>query len=178
MEFLKNIFQIHKLSRIPVGTLFILTGFAMMQIMASGQWRAQASASVATIVALVLNRSSRVIPRKKGKKNNLQKCIEIHKNFSFITEPNSIPKPLCLSQSKKNGWISYFTFTQIKCCKCHSMLTINALKKTKYIYIYPPGFLGTPAGMTTTSQPFSAAPSWSAPMYPAKQDSEHYSTIY
>ena len=39
-----------------------LTGFEMMQIMASGQCWAQAAVRVATIVALVLNKSSRVIP--------------------------------------------------------------------------------------------------------------------
>lgn len=39
-----------------------LTGFEMMQIMASGQCWAQAAVRVATIVALVLNRSSRVMP--------------------------------------------------------------------------------------------------------------------
>lgn len=39
-----------------------LTGFAMIQIMASGQFLAQAAVRFATIVALVLNRSSRVIP--------------------------------------------------------------------------------------------------------------------
>merc|ERR1719348_824735 len=67
-----------------------LTGLAIMQIMASGQLRAQASARVATMVAFVLKRSSRVMP----------------------------------------------------------------------------GFLGTPAGITTTSQPSRAAPSWSGPMWP------------
>lgn len=39
-----------------------LTGFEMTQIMASGQCWAQAAVRVATIVALVLNRSSRVMP--------------------------------------------------------------------------------------------------------------------
>ena len=39
-----------------------LTGFEMMQIVASGQCWAQAAVRVATIVALVLNRSSRVMP--------------------------------------------------------------------------------------------------------------------
>lgn len=40
----------------------VLTGLAMMQTMASGQCWAQAAVRVATMVALVLNRSSRVIP--------------------------------------------------------------------------------------------------------------------
>lgn len=39
-----------------------LTGFEMMQIMASGQCWAQAAVRVATMEALVLNRSSRVMP--------------------------------------------------------------------------------------------------------------------
>ena len=39
-----------------------LTGFEMTQIMASGQCWAQAAVGVATIEALVLNRSSRVMP--------------------------------------------------------------------------------------------------------------------
>lgn len=46
-----------------------LTGLAMTQIMASGQCWAQAAARVATMVALVLNRSSRVIP---GRDSNLR----------------------------------------------------------------------------------------------------------
>lgn len=40
----------------------MLTGLEMIQIMASGQCFAQADVKVATMLALVLNRSSRVIP--------------------------------------------------------------------------------------------------------------------
>lgn len=46
----------------PVPNRQGLTGLAMTQIMASGQFWAQAAARVATMVALVLNRSSRVMP--------------------------------------------------------------------------------------------------------------------
>lgn len=42
-----------------------LTGLEMMQIMASGQCWAQAAVRVATMVALVLNRSSRVMPENE-----------------------------------------------------------------------------------------------------------------
>lgn len=41
----------------------MLTGLEIIQIMASGQCFAQAVVKVATMLALVLNRSSRVIPR-------------------------------------------------------------------------------------------------------------------
>lgn len=41
----------------------MLTGLEIMQIMASGQCFAQAVVKEATMLALVLNRSSRVIPK-------------------------------------------------------------------------------------------------------------------
>lgn len=41
----------------------MLTGLEIIQIMASGQCFAQADVKVATMLALVLNRSSRVIPK-------------------------------------------------------------------------------------------------------------------
>ena len=43
-----------------------LTGFEMMSTHASGQWRATPSASVATMPALMLKRSSRVMPGLRG----------------------------------------------------------------------------------------------------------------
>mmetsp|Transcript_8794 Transcript_8794/g.12798 ORF Transcript_8794/g.12798 Transcript_8794/m.12798 type:complete len:80 (+) Transcript_8794:1548-1787(+) len=43
-----------------------LTGFEMMAMMALGQWVAQPSTSALTIEALMLKRSSRVIPGLRG----------------------------------------------------------------------------------------------------------------
>ena len=52
----------------------------MMQIMASGQCWAQAAVRVATIVALVLNRSSRVIPEN----NPIQDVHKVQGEISYV----------------------------------------------------------------------------------------------
>uniref|UniRef100_A0A0A9EBJ8 Uncharacterized protein n=1 Tax=Arundo donax TaxID=35708 RepID=A0A0A9EBJ8_ARUDO len=46
-----------------------------------------------------------------------------------------------------------------------SALTMPALMLKRSSLVIP-GFLGTPAGMITTSDPSSASPSWSSPMNP------------
>lgn len=48
----------------------LLTGFVMMAIIALGQFLAQASTRLATMLAFVLNKSSLVIPEMKQIKKN------------------------------------------------------------------------------------------------------------
>lgn len=69
----------------------------MMQIMASGQCWAQAAVRVATIVALVLNRSSRVMPendpiqssQSTGPISKFQTCVLVVTGNSNISETGS-----------------------------------------------------------------------------------------
>lgn len=56
----------------------MLTGLEIIQIMASGQCFAQAVVKVATMLALVLNRSSRVIP-----KTNPVQYFQLSTAYSF-----------------------------------------------------------------------------------------------
>ena len=124
-----------------------LTGFAMIQIMAFGQNLAQPSAKSLTIDAFVLKRSSLVIPMRAQKKRKRKW------QASYFCQAKRGWQRGILNKFCDTDPVLLYAQNQIRA------LLINLKAEI-------PGFLGTPAGITTTSAPVRHASRDSGPSWP------------
>lgn len=148
------------------------TGLVMTQIMAFGQFLkhrggivgqshrvnatifkgvvtdfAQASTRFFTIDAFVLKRSSRVIPKKTSRhQSSITVCVCVHA---------CVDACMCV----------LCVFVYVRVCTCMHVCFVCVCACT-CVCMYIPGFLGTPAGMMTTSAFCRAPSSCSGPRWP------------